>query len=217
LKAKALKIAVSQQIGKVSAECTEPLDMRSMLVLAHGAGAGMNHTFMIALSKELASRGMGTMRFNFPFVENGKGRPDFPAVAEKTIEMVILKTHEMFSDIPLFAGGKSFGGRMTSHYVSKNPELIRGLIFYGFPLHAPGKPSVDRAAHLTSIKVPMLFLQGTRDTLAQWSLIEEVCSQLPTAQLVKIDKADHSFKVSGTDTMPVLADESVSFIDRVIK
>src|SRR6187551_2470244 len=148
MKTKSIKLAVSQQIGKVSAECIEPANLKAMLVLAHGAGAGMNHPFMERLSQELASREVGTLRFNFPFVENGKGRPDFPAVAEKTIEAAILKAKELFDTTPLFAGGKSFGGRMSSHYISKNPELIKGLIFYGFPLHAPGKPSTDRAAHL---------------------------------------------------------------------
>jgi uncharacterized protein len=216
MKTKSIKLAVSQQIGKVSAECMAPANLKAMLVLAHGAGAGMNHPFMERLSQELASRDVGTLRFNFPFIENGKGRPDFPAVAEKTIEAAILKAKELFDTTPLFAGGKSFGGRMSSHYISKNPELIKGLIFYGFPLHAPGKPSTDRAAHLESIKCPMLFLQGTRDTLAEWELIKKVCSKLPTAELVKIDKADHSFKVSGSDTMPLLADESSAFISRII-
>ena len=217
MKTKALKLSVSQQIGKVSAECLAPPNLKAMLVLAHGAGAGMNHPFMERLSQELASRDVGTLRFNFPFVENGKGRPDFPAVAEKTIEFAILKARELFDATPLFAGGKSFGGRMSSHYVSKNPELIKGLIFFGFPLHAPGKPSTDRAAHLDSIKCPMLFLQGTRDTLAEWELIKTVCSKLSTAELVKVDKADHSFKVSGSDAMPLLADESSAFIDRIVK
>jgi predicted alpha/beta-hydrolase family hydrolase len=216
MKTKTIKLAVSQQIGKVSAECIAPANLKAMLVLAHGAGAGMNHPFMERLSEELANRDVGTLRFNFPFIENGKGRPDFPAVAEKTIEAAILKATELFDATPLFAGGKSFGGRMTSHYIAKNPELVEGLIFFGFPLHAPGKPSIERAAHLESIKCPMLFLQGTRDTLAEWELIQTVCSKLSTADLIKIDKADHSFKVSGVDTMPLLADESSAFIDRTI-
>lgn len=216
MKTKALKLAVSPQIGKVSAVCIEPKNLKAMLVVAHGAGAGMNHPFMERLSQELASRDIGSLRFNFPFIENGKGRPDFPAVAEKTIEAAILKAKELFDSTPLFAGGKSFGGRMSSHYISKNPELIQGLIFYGFPLHAPGKPSTDRADHLDTIKCPMLFLQGTRDTLADWELINKVCSRLSTAKLIKIDKADHSFKVSGSDTMPLLADESSAFINEII-
>jgi predicted alpha/beta-hydrolase family hydrolase len=216
MKSTAVKLIVSKEIGKVSGEFVTPDKQKAILVLAHGAGAGMDHPFMVRLSKELAAREVGTLRFNFPFIENGKGRPDFPAVAEKTIETAILKAHEVFGDVPLFAGGKSFGGRMTSHYSSKSPDFTRGLIFFGFPLHAPGKPSIDRADHLDAIKLPMLFLQGTRDTLAQWDLIEKVCKRLPKSKLIRMEKADHSFKVTGLDTMPILADETAAFIDGII-
>ena len=206
MKTKSISIQVSPSIGSVSAESYEPEKMKSILVLAHGAGAGMSHPFMTALSKELAALEVGTIRFNFPFVEQTKKRPDVPVVAHKTIEAAIQKAIELFPSIPLFAGGKSFGGRMTSQYFSKQESKeVRGIAFVGFPLHSPGNASIDRAEHLKSVKKSMLFLQGTRDTLAQWDLIEQVTSSLPTATLVKIEGADHGFKVAKQNIIPALA------------
>lgn len=207
MKGTAVKISVSDSIGKVSGEIIQPEKMKSMLVLAHGAGAGMNHPFMTALSKALAELEVGTLRFNFPFIEQKKKRPDVPAVAHKTIEAAIQKATDLFPSTPLFAGGKSFGGRMTSQLFSKNDSKeVKGLVFVGFPLHAPGNPSIDRADHLKDVKKKMLFLQGTRDTLAQWDLIEQVTSILPTAKLVKVEGADHGFKVGKQNIIPVLAE-----------
>ena len=207
MKSTAVKISVSDSIGKVSGEIIQPEKMKSMLVLAHGAGAGMNHPFMTALSKALAELEVGTLRFNFPFIEQKKKRPDVPAVAHKTIEAAIQKVTELFPSTPLFAGGKSFGGRMTSQFFSKNDiKEVKGLVFVGFPLHAPGNPSIDRADHLKDVKKKMLFLQGTRDTLAQWDLIEQVTSSLTLAKLIKIDGADHGFKVGKQNIIPVLAE-----------
>jgi predicted alpha/beta-hydrolase family hydrolase len=201
-----ISVVVSQSIGSVSAECYEPESMKSLIVLAHGAGAGMNHPFMIALSNELAALDIGTLRFNFPFTEQKKKRPDVPAVAHKAIEAAIQKAKELFPTIPVYAGGKSFGGRMSSQCLSKQEvKDVRGLIFVGFPLHPPGKPSVERAEHLKDVKVPMLFLQGTRDELAKWELIEEVTSAMPLAKLVKFEGADHSFKVPKQNIIPLLA------------
>lgn len=195
METKQLTIQVSESIGSVSAVLIKPASMKVLVVLAHGAGAGMNHSFMETLATSLATHDIGTLRFNFPFIEQGKKRPDVPAVAEKTIAAVTTKATEITVGVPIFAAGKSFGGRMTSHYLSKtSPSYIKGLIFYGFPLHAAGDPSVARAAHLSTIKVPMLFLQGTRDALADISLIGEVCSKLPLAKLVTFEGADHSFK-----------------------
>jgi predicted alpha/beta-hydrolase family hydrolase len=206
MKTKPVTIPVSDSIGSVSAEIMAPDNMKFMLVLAHGAGAGMNHSFMIALSKALYEYGIGTARYNFPYMENGKKRPDVPAVAEKTVAVVIEKIHERYAGVPLLAGGKSFGGRMTSQYFSKqSPASVKGLVFFGFPLHAAGKPSVDRAAHLKTITLPMLFLQGTRDALAQLDLIEEVCTALPSATLQKLEGADHSFKAGKKDFIAELA------------
>ena len=140
------------------------------------------------------------MRYNFPYMEKGKKSPDVPAVAEKTVAVMIEKMHARYADVPMLAGGKSFGGRMTSQYLSKHaPDYVKGIVFYGFPLHAVGKPSIDRAAHLKNIKIPMLFLQGTRDALAQLNLIEGVCGTLPSATLQKLEGADHSFMVEEGD------------------
>jgi uncharacterized protein len=193
-----VKIPVSSETGSVSGEILVPEGQTKLLVLAHGAGAGMKHPFMVSLSKELAALGIGSLRFNFPFIEQKKKRPDFPAVAEKTIEVAIQKAAELYPGIPLFAGGKSFGGRMTSQLFSrKHIDGVKGIAFFGFPLHPAGKPGIDRAAHLPKVQIPMLFLQGTKDTLAEWDLIEPVCSKLQLATLKKIDRADHAFYVSG--------------------
>ena len=206
MKINSLSVFISPSIGSVTAEYYVPDSMQTILVLAHGAGAGMNHPFMTSLSKELSAYGIGTLRFNFPFTEQKKKRPDVPAVAHKTIEMVIQKVKVLFPSTPIFAGGKSFGGRMTSQFLAKpNAEMVKGVVFVGFPLHSPGKPSVDRADHLKDVKVPMLFLQGTRDELANWALIEQTISSLTLAALVKFEGADHSFKVARQNILPTLA------------
>jgi predicted alpha/beta-hydrolase family hydrolase len=214
MKTSAFRIQVSSSIGEVSAELLQPDKMKYVFTLAHGAGAGMNHPFMTALSNELAQLEVGTLRFNFPFTEQKKKRPDVPAVAHKTIEAAIQKGKELFPRQPLFAGGKSFGGRMTSQYLSKQDALdIAGVIFVGFPLHAPGNPGIDRADHLQAVKRPMLFLQGTRDELAHWELIEQVTSSLPLATLLKIEGADHGFKIPRQNAVPMLAKHIQAWMD----
>ena len=176
-----------------------------MLVLAHGAGAGMNHVFMKSVSQELANLNIATLRYNFLYMEQKKKRPDFPAVAHLAVAAALTKAHELYPKLPLFVGGKSFGGRMTSQYLSKHPsDFVKGIVFVGFPLHPAGKPSVERADHLKNIETPMLFLQGTRDSLAEWSLINSVTESLPTATLKKIDGADHSFKAGKQNLIPLL-------------
>ena len=215
---RSLSFEVSSSIGSVSAEAFVPDKAKCIMVLAHGAGAGMNHLFMTTLSNSLAAEDIATIRFNFPFSENKKGRPDLPAVAHKTIEAAILKTRELFPNLPLFLAGKSFGGRMGSQYLSGHPEApVKGIIFYGFPLHAPGKPSTERAEHLKDVKIPMLFLQGTRDELATWNLIESTCSSLPLAKLVKIEGANHAFKAGKQDIMKLLVDETRDWVDKMTK
>src|SRR6187200_884026 len=195
MKTRSLSLKVSATIGTVSAECFVPQKSKCIMTLAHGAGAGMHHSFMVTLSQSLSEAGIATMRFNFPFTENKKGRPDTPAVAHQTIEAAIAKAQKLFPGLPLFVAGKSFGGRMSSQYLSPHPDPeIKGIVFYGFPLHPPGKPSIERAEHLKEIKTPMLFLQGTKDELATWELIESVCSKLKPATLVRIEGADHAFK-----------------------
>lgn len=201
-----LSLSISESIGTVSAEYIASEKSNCIMTLAHGAGAGMNHPFMVALSKALAEAGIATLRFNFPFTENKKGRPDLPVVAHKTIEAAIFEAHALFPSLPLFVAGKSFGGRMSSQYLSTHPNpLVEGIIFYGFPLHPPGKPSTDRAGHLKNIKIPMLFLQGTRDAMATLSLVESVCVSLPQATLIKIEGADHAFKAGKQNVVQLLA------------
>ena len=206
MKTERLSIFISESIGSVSAELMADEDMRFLYVFGHGAGAGMSHPFMVRLSEELALLKIGTLRYNFPYMEKGSKRPDNPAVAEKSVIRAIDQARERFPRIGLLAGGKSFGGRMTSQALSKaGEEVVKGVVFVGFPLHPAGSPGTDRAKHLSDITVPMLFLQGTRDSLAELSLIEQVCKALPTATLEKFQGADHSFKAGKADLIPLLA------------
>lgn len=215
---KSLMLQVSAEKGKVSAEYILPENCICMMTLAHGAGAGMNHSFMVQLANALAEKGIGTMRFNFPFMENKKGPADKPLVAHAAIAAAITKAQELFPLLPLFVSGKSFGGRMSSQYLAEHNNVdIKGIIFYGFPLHPAGKPSTDRAEHLKNVKQPMLFLQGTKDELAQWDLIESVCASLKRATLVKIDGADHSFKAGKKDNMSILVKETHEWIKNKLK
>lgn len=215
--AKTVSIKVSAETGKVSAICIAPETSKCIITLAHGAGAGMNHSFMETLANALAETDIATLRFNFPFAENKKGRPDSPAVAHQTIEAAINKAQELYPALPLFAAGKSFGGRMTSQYLSTHHDTkVKGIIFYGFPLHPAGKPSIDRAEHLKDVKIPMLFLQGTKDTLATWDLIESVCSSLKKAKLVKLEGADHSFKAGKKDIMSLLVNATNEWVGKQI-
>ena len=214
---KSLKIRVSAGIGKVSGRCFIPSKSQCVLSLAHGAGAGMDHSFMVTLASQLAEQGIATLRFNFPFAENKKGRPDSPAIAHQTIKAAIAKARELFPKLPLFVAGKSFGGRMSSQCLSTNrDDTIQGIIFYGFPLHPAGHPSTDRAEHLKQVKLPMLFLQGSKDALATWDLIVEVCKPLRNARLVKLEGADHSFKAGKKDIMSALVDITKQWTEKII-
>ena len=189
-----------------------------MLTLAHGAGAGMQHPFMKSLATLLAERSIATLRFNFPFIENKKGRPDFPAVAHATIDAAINQARKHYAELPLFISGKSFGGRMSSQYIYTHPDIdVKGIIFYGFPLHPPGKPSIERADHLKDVKQPMLFLSGTRDEFAMLNLLEQVCSSLPNAAIIKIEGANHSFNAGMLNTMKMLADFTKEWVDEHVE
>jgi predicted alpha/beta-hydrolase family hydrolase len=181
----------------VSALLLQPERAHACYVFAHGAGAGMNHSFMAAFAAGLAERGVATLRYQFPYMEKGSKRPDAPALAHATVRAAVAEAARQLGDLPLFAGGKSFGGRMTSQAQAKAPlPGVRGLVFVGFPLHPAGKASVDRAEHLAGVKVPMLFLQGTRDELADLALIRTVTDGLQAlATLELFDDADHSFHV----------------------
>lgn len=196
-------------LGDVSGLLQVPASPRAAFVFAHGAGAGMTHPFMANFAASLALRGVATLRFNFPSMDRASRRPDTPDVAQATVRAAVDDAQRRWPDVPLFAGGKSFGGRMSSlAQASASLAQVRGLVFVGFPLHPAGKPSVERAAHLAQVHCPMLFLQGTRDALAEAALIAGVVRSLgPRATLVSVADADHAFHVrarSGTDDASVL-------------
>ena len=215
--AKPLSIEVSERTGKVSALAMVPQKAEALLVLAHGAGAGMGHVFMETISQELAKMQVATLRYNFPYMEKGGRRPDPPAVAEKTVAMMMGFAHREYPRLPLFAGGKSFGGRMVSQRVAKEcPAYLKGVVFFGFPLHAIGKPGTERAAHLDGVDVPMLFLQGTKDKLAETGLIKGVTAKLRPATLSVFMGADHSFKVPGQNILPGLASTAALWMKKLI-
>lgn len=182
---------------RVSAIFTPPMDANACLVLAHGAGAGMNHSFMTALSGALVERRIAVLRYQFPYMENGAKRPDRPPLAQATVRAAVAAAARLAPTLPLFAGGKSFGGRMTSQaQAAAALPGVKGLVFVGFPLHPANKPSIERAAHLDAVAAPMLFLQGSRDALADLALIESVAARLAARATLRIvDGADHSFKV----------------------
>ena len=167
--------------------------------MAHGAGAGMTHRFMADAAAGLAGRGIATLRFQFPYMEKGSKRPDPPKVAHAAVREAVAEAARRFARVPLFAGGKSFGGRMTSQAQALAPmQGVAGLVFFGFPLHAAGKPSDERAAHLRDVQVPMLFLQGSRDDLADLALLRPVVDALgKRATLHVFEGADHSFRKTG--------------------
>jgi predicted alpha/beta-hydrolase family hydrolase len=183
--------------GAVSALLLRPDQPRACYVFAHGAGAGMAHSFMEAFADGLFERGIASLRYQFPYMEKGSKRPDPPAIAQAAVRAAVAKAAEIFPGVVLIAGGKSFGGRMTSQAQALMPlPGVRGLAFIGFPLHPAGKPSTDRADHLSKIDIPMLFLQGSRDSLAEVKLIEGVVKHLGRlATLHLVDGADHSFHV----------------------
>jgi predicted alpha/beta-hydrolase family hydrolase len=194
--------------SQVSALLDRPQDAWLLYVLAHGAGAGMRHPFLESMAQALFDRGVATLRYHFPYMEAGARRPDSPAVAEDTVHAAVELATRLAPGVPVIAGGKSFGGRMTSGAAAKTLPGVRGLVFLGFPLHPPGKPATQRADHLDRVEVPMLFLQGTRDQFAQLDLVSTVCRRLgPKATLHLINEGDHSFNVpkrAGRDSPAVI-------------
>jgi uncharacterized protein len=183
--------------GSVSGLLTWPSKPRACFVFAHGAGAGMTHPFMEKVAAGLGERDVATLRYQFPYMEKGSKRPDSPAVAHAAVRAAVAEAARRCEGVPLIAGGKSFGGRMTSQAQALHPLAgVQGLGFFGFPLHSAGKSSNERAKHLANIDVPMLFLQGTRDALAELTLIEPVVKSLgSSATLHPVRDADHSFHV----------------------
>ena len=192
--------AVTIEIGpdqQVSGLWLRPPAAAAALVLAHGAGAGMTHRAMEATAEGLASRGVASLRYNFAYMERGSRRPDTPAVAHAAVRAAVEQAEDMAPDLPLFAGGRSFGGRMTSQAQAEAPlPGVRGLVYFAFPLHPPGKPGIERAEHLGKVSIPMLFLQGTRDEFAQADLLDQTISRLgDQASLHRVVDAGHSFHV----------------------
>ncbi len=192
-----LVIPVSEKVGEVSALLDWPETPQALLVVGHGAGAGMRHPFLEALVERLGSRSIATLRYQFPYMEQGRKRPDHVSRLLPTVRAAVSAAKELADGLPIFAGGKSMGGRMTSLAASKEAlEGVSGLVFVGFPLHAPGRDGTERAEHLSDVSVPALFLQGTRDRLARLDLIEAVCDGLGArATLHIVDGGDHSFHV----------------------
>jgi len=194
--AKPVTIAVDEDV-RVSGLLQSPHGARACYVLAHGAGAGMAHPFMAAVAAELAERGIATLRYQFPYMEKGGKRPDPPKLAHATVRAAVAEAVRRVPDLPLIAGGKSFGGRMTSQAQAAAPlRGVQGLAFLGFPLHPAGRPAQDRGKHLFDVQIPMLFLQGTRDALAALDEFKPLCKALgPRATLTLFEDADHSFHV----------------------
>ena len=221
--AKPLTIAVGDGVG-VSGLLQAPQRARACYVLAHGAGAGMTHPFMAAAAAGLAERDIATLRYQFPYMERGSKRPDPPKLAQATVRAAVAAAQASMPGLPLIAGGKSFGGRMTSQAQATAPlPGVRGLAFLGFPLHAAGRPSAERGEHLFAVQVPMLFLQGTRDTLAALNELQPLCKKVGKRATLKLfADADHSFHVparSGrkdTEVFAELLDVLVDWVSGVI-
>jgi predicted alpha/beta-hydrolase family hydrolase len=194
--ARELKFLATPEKGEVSALLIRPEGASHVLVLGHGASTNMRHANLQTISERLADIGIATFRYNFPYMEHGKGR-DSQAVCTQTVRSAVAAAHESAPEIPLLAGGHSFGGRMTSTAASESPlDGVSGLVFFSFPLHQPGKPDTKRADHLGAVTVPMLFLSGTRDELAEMDLLKPVCEKLgKLATLHPLDTADHGFKI----------------------
>jgi len=194
-KAKELKFLATPEKGEVSALLLRPADANYLLVLGHGASTNMRHTTLQTIAERMADAGVATFRYNFPYMEYGKGR-DSQDVCTATVRSAIAAAEKAVPELPLLAGGHSFGGRMTSTAASESPlDGVRGLVFFAFPLHQPGKPETKRAEHLSSVNVPMLFLSGTRDELGDMGLLQSVCKKLgKRATLHPLDTADHGFR-----------------------
>jgi predicted alpha/beta-hydrolase family hydrolase len=219
--AKEIHFVVNETAGVVSGLLLKPEHAVSLLVFAHGAGAGMRHRFIEDLSQRLAALGVATMRYQFPYMEKRVKRPDSEGVLVATVQAALTAADKYSDGLPIFAGGKSMGGRMTSLALAKAPlEKVHGLVFFGFPLHAPGAASAERGKHLTDVQAPMLFIQGSRDALADLKLLKPLCADLSgRAELFVVDGGDHSLhmpKRSGRTDNQVLdevAEKTSSWMD----
>jgi predicted alpha/beta-hydrolase family hydrolase len=224
-KAEEIKFSAGEKAGRVSGLLILPKGAEALLVLAHGAGAGMRHKFMEETAQKLAERAVATLRYQFPYMEKNIKRPDSEAVLTGCVREAVATAQNCADGLPLFAGGKSMGGRMTSLAAAGEPlKNVRGLIFFGFPLHAAGRPSADRGNHLFDVHLPMLFLQGSRDALADLKLLEPLCARLgKKVALFVIEGGDHSFHVlknsgrSDDQALDEAVQQVVSWIFRVLK
>ena len=218
------RFAASESSGEVTGLLLRPTEARCLFLFGHGAGAGMHHHFMEACAKRLAARGVATFRYHFPYMEAGRKAPNPAPLLVKTVRSAAVEAVRLAPDLPLLAGGKSMGGRMTSTAASAEAlERVLGLAFFGFPLHAPGRDSSERGAHLADVHLPMLFLQGTRDKLANLELLEPVLATVrPAPTLHVVEGADHGFHVlkrSGRtedEVLDELCDTFVTWADEVV-
>ena len=189
------KFVATEEQGEVSSLLIRPDDAQWLLVLGHGASTNMRHTTLQTIAERLADVGIATFRYNFPYSERGGGR-NSNAVCQETVRSAVEAAHTVASDLSILAGGHSFSGRMSSMAAAEGPlEHVCGLVFFAFPLHPSGKPSTERAAHLSDVTIPMLFLSGTRDKLGELDLLQPTCNQIEKATLYLLDTADHGFKI----------------------
>lgn len=207
---------------RVSGLLQAPREARACYIMAHGAGAGMAHPFMTAMANGLAERGIATLRYQFPYMERGSKRPDTPKLAQATVRAAVAEASRLVPELALFAGGKSFGGRMTSQAQAAAPlSGVRGLVFLGFPLHPAGRPSDERGKHLLAVQIPMLFMQGARDQLADLQLLQTLVEQLGARATLKLfQDADHSFHVparTGRKDSEIMAEMSDALADWIGK
>lgn len=218
-----MELYLNEKLGKITYETIETGDPKDpVLILAHGAGAGMHHPFLVHLANKITASGIRTIRFNFPYMEQGRKAPGSPKDAIFCWKQMIEEVNHLYPNCPLFISGKSYGGRMASHLLANNLHLsVEGIIYFGFPLHAPGRDSTDRAKHLSEITLPQLFIQGTKDKLANIDLIREVVTGIKRSELVEIAGGDHSFNVpashsfSKEEVMDRLAEVASDWIKRV--
>jgi predicted alpha/beta-hydrolase family hydrolase len=216
------RLAIAVGGGQVSGQLVRPDDAKALYVFAHGAGVGMNHPTMVSNAEGLAERGIAALRFQFPYMEKGTGRPDPPRVAHAAVRAAVAKAADVAGDLPLFAGGRSYGGRMTSQAQSIAPlPGVRGMVFLGFPLHPAGKPGIERADHLHQVQIPMLFVSGSRDALAEMNLLKPLIAGLgERATLHAIEGGDHGLRVlvsSGRTNEEAHADALDAAADWVMK
>ena len=220
--AKDTQFGVNEKAGVVSGLLIKPPEARALLLLAHGAGAGMRHRFMEEVALKLADQNVATLRYQFPYMEKRTKRPDSETVLTDTVRAAVAAAKKVVGELPLFAGGKSMGGRMTSLAAAKEPlDGVRGWRFFGFPLHAAGRPGAERGEHLIGVKIPMLFLQGSRDALAELKLLKPLCTRVgKRAELFVVEGGDHSFhmlksaKQSDEEVLNAVVEKAAGWISR---